>query len=413
MPDIEAQFRELVQSPFRAGLLRHLHAHPDRWFDTGALMTVFGSMPRDVTSCLASLAAFGVARAAEGGTGTYAATWPTRSATAAVLRAFLDAGPAADAEDRSAAARRFRRTVARDEKMLVVLEWIRTASKSNLPVLILGPDGADLRGAARMVHDLGCSARAPFRVIDCASLGVAIDGPEVFGLGQAKAGTGTLLLHQVHAPAPDAQTALVEALAARAGGAGATRVISTTVEPLDALVRQGAFREDLLRALNGFAIRVPALRERPADVPIVAERLLAAHVEAQGLAPGSHTWSGRALARLQAHSWPGDLAEIEQTVAHAASVSRGVIDEEDLGLSPAPPPPDQATRLATLRDAERAHEARVLDAVGWNKKEAAQVLDISRGTLYRKIGDYGLAPPVRPAPPPEPRRARAGIGSAG
>jgi DNA-binding NtrC family response regulator len=415
MPDIEAEFRDLVQSPLRADLLRHLHAHPDQWFDAHALMTASGNMRYDVAACMTRLVAFGVARASEGVPGAYAATWPTRSATAALLRAFLDTDRGADAEDRSEAARRFRRTVARDEKMLVVLEWIRTAAKSDLPVLILGPAGADLRAGARMIHDLGCRASEPFRAIACATLPAAIDGPDAFGLGEAEAGTGTLLLDQVDALAPAAQDALVDALAARTGGDGSARIVSTATEPLDTLARLGAFREALHRALSGFTIRVPGLAERPADIPVVAERLLVARTVALGLAAGSRTWSAGALARLRAHAWPGDVDELEQTVAHAASTSDGVIGEQHLNLSPAPVTRGPDSVLATLRDAERAHVTRVLDAVGWNKKEAARVLDISRGTLYRKIQDYGLAP--RPAAPPlaagEPRRGRAGTGLAG
>ena len=101
---------------------------------------------------------------------------------------------------------------------------------------------------------------------------------------------------------------------------------------------------------------------------------------------------------MLAYPWPGNIRELESTVSRASLTSPGrVIRESDIEfLHPhsetqvAPPP-----RIPTLADAERAHIARVLEAVGWNKKEAARVLDISRGTLYRKIVEYNLDPDAR------------------
>lgn len=350
-------------------------------------MTVFGAMPHDVHRCLVRLAEFGVARHARDGSGTYGAAWPARSAAVALLRAFLDEDDAVDAEARSAAAGRVRRQVARDEKMLVVLEWIRTAARSERPVLVIGPEGADARSVARMIHDLGRYADDTFRAIDCR------ERPASFDVAETLTHAGTLLLEYAHALAPEAQATVADALAARGREATGARLVSTTSKTLDELVRRGDLREDLSRALNGFAIRLPALAERPDDVPVIAERMLADHCREHGLDPDRYIWSAGALARLRAHPWPGDVRELEQTVARAATVAEGVIGEAHLGLRAAGVPGRAAGPLATLRDTERAHVARVLEAVGWNKKQAARVLDISRGTLYRKISDYGLRQP--------------------
>jgi DNA-binding NtrC family response regulator len=105
------------------------------------------------------------------------------------------------------------------------------------------------------------------------------------------------------------------------------------------------------------------------------------------------------VTRLQAYPWPGNIRELESTVSRAALSAPGrVIRETDIeflhaGVSM--PVTDGPARLPTLRDAERAHIVRVLDAVSWNKKEAARVLEISRGTLYRKIVEYTLEPETR------------------
>jgi DNA-binding NtrC family response regulator len=181
------------------------------------------------------------------------------------------------------------------------------------------------------------------------------------------------------------------------------RLISATNRLLDQFVREARFREDLYYRVNAFAIRLPSLRERPVDIPVLANRFVARYCAANGLPPDAKTFSPEAVTRMLAYPWPGNIRELESTVSRAALTSPGrVIRDSDVEFlhphteSPVNPPP----RIPTLADAERAHIARVLEAVSWNKKEAARVLDISRGTLYRKIVEYGLDP--------EARNARAG-----
>jgi len=108
------------------------------------------------------------------------------------------------------------------------------------------------------------------------------------------------------------------------------------------------------------------------------------------------------VARLISYHWPGNIRELESTVSRAALSSPGrVIREGDIEFlhahTPVPQAADARPKLPTLRDAERAHIQRVLEAVSWNKKEAARVLEISRGTLYRKILEYQLEQDGRPA----------------
>ena len=154
--------------------------------------------------------------------------------------------------------------------------------------------------------------------------------------------------------------------------------------------------------------RSPSLRERQVDIPVLAQRFLARYCAAQGLPLDSKNFSREALDLLLGYHWPGNIRELESTVSRAALSAPGrtirATDVEFLHAmaATAQPPGD---RLPSLADAERAHIVRVLEAVDWNKKEASRVLDISRGTLYRKIVEYELEPEAKA---PSARRARDG-----
>jgi DNA-binding NtrC family response regulator len=185
------------------------------------------------------------------------------------------------------------------------------------------------------------------------------------------------------------------------------RLISATNRPLDLFVRESRFREDLYYRINAFAIRLPSLRERAVDIPVLANRFLARYCASNGLPLDAKQFSREAQALLSSYHWPGNIRELESTVSRAALSAPGRIirdvDIEFLHGRVTPPEDDSGTRLPTLREAERAHIIRVLEAVNWNKLEAARVLEISRGTLYRKIDEYGLEPT---SPTMARRRAR-------
>ena len=141
----ESRFQVLVQSPLRASLLRFLHSHPAESFDIDVLMQTSGRMRVDVENCLRELVDFGVARRTPGPGGRYAAVRPDDRSARAQLDRFLERQAAVSHEDRSPAVQRFRETLGRDEKMLIVFEWIRTSAKSDIAVLILGPTGSGRR----------------------------------------------------------------------------------------------------------------------------------------------------------------------------------------------------------------------------------------------------------------------------
>jgi DNA-binding NtrC family response regulator len=177
------------------------------------------------------------------------------------------------------------------------------------------------------------------------------------------------------------------------------RLISATNRPLDLFVRESRFREDLYYRINAFAIRLPSLKERSVDIPVLANRFLARYCASNGLALDDKQFSREAHDLLASYHWPGNIRELESTVSRAALSAPGRViraaDIEFLHGRVIDFQEESTTRLPSLRDAERAHVIRVLEAVEWNKLEAAKVLDISRGTLYRKIEEYGLEQPLR------------------
>jgi len=420
-PDLETRFRNLVQSPLRAGLLRFLSARPDELFDVEVLMSTFGRLRLDVENCVNELVAFGVVNKVAGTPPRFGAARPSEDDSALLLDHFLERRAAISTEDSAPSVQRFREMIGRDEKMLIVFEWIRTAAKSDIAVLILGPTGSGKEVVARMIHELSRRGTEKFQAVNCAALPDTLFESEIFGFEKGAftgahdrkpgrlelADHGTLFLDEIGDLSLVAQAKLLRVLEARRferlGGQKSLqvdfRLISATNRPLDQFVRDARFREDLYYRVNAFSIRLPSLRERPVDIPVLANRFLGRYCAGNGLPLDGKTLSTEAVTRLQAYPWPGNIRELESTVSRAALSAPGrVIRESDIeflhaGVSM--PVTDGPARLPTLRDAERAHIVRVLDAVSWNKKEAARVLEISRGTLYRKIVEYTLEPETR------------------
>jgi two-component system, NtrC family, response regulator AtoC len=420
-PDAETRFRTLVQSPLRAGLLRYLSARPDESFDVESLMQTFGRLKLDVDNCVRELVDFGVAQVVPGNPQRFMAERPTNEAMADQLDTFLERRAAVSTEDQSASVQRFREMIGRDEKMLIVFEWIRTAAKSDISVLILGPTGSGKEVVARMIHELSRRSMAKFQAVNCAALPDTLFESEIFGYEKGAftgahdrkpgrlelANEGTLFLDEIADMSLIAQAKLLRVLEERRferlGGHKSIsvdfRLICATNRPLEQFVRDGRFREDLYYRVNAFAIRLPSLRERQVDIPVLAQRFLARYCAAQGLPLDSKGFSKEALDLLCGYQWPGNIRELESTVSRAALSAPGrsirASDIEFLHANAAVPIPS-GDRLPSLAESERAHIVRVLEAVSWNKKEAARVLDISRGTLYRKIVEYQLEPEAKP-----------------
>jgi DNA-binding NtrC family response regulator len=421
--DLDTRFRSLVQSPLRAGLLRYISARPDESFDVESLMQTFGRLRLDVENCIKELVDFGVAQVIPGSAPPrYAAERPTHEPTVDLLDHFLERRATVSTEDQSPSVQRFREMIGRDEKMLIVFEWIRTAAKSDISVLILGPTGSGKEVVARMIHELSRRNLAKFQAVNCAALPDTLFESEIFGYEKGAftgahdrkpgrlelANEGTLFLDEIGDMSLIAQAKLLRVLEERRferlGGQKSIsvdfRLISATNRPLEQFVRDGRFREDLYYRVNAFAIRLPSLRERQVDIPVLAARFLARYCAAQGLPLDSKSFSREAIELLCGYQWPGNIRELESTVSRAALSAPGrSIRPSDIEFLHATTPMASISgdRMPSLAEAERTHIIRVLEATDWNKKEASRVLAISRGTLYRKIVEYQLEPESRPA----------------
>ena len=392
-----------------------------------ALMTTFGRLRLDVENCLKELVDFGVDRA------------PARTPVAFRRRAPVDddrrrlarhvprtARRRSAPRTRSPSVQRFREMIGRDEKMLIVFEWIRTAAKSDISVLILGPTGSGKEVVARMIHELSRRGRENFQAVNCAALPDTLFESEIFGYekgaftgavrpqagprgagrprhavprrdrrsvarrpGQAAAGARGPAVRAPGRPEVDRG-----GLPADFGDQPAARRSSsaTAVSAKTSITASTRSRSGCRRCASGRSTsRCWPTASSPATAPPTACRSTPRAFSAEALSRALSPTTGRATSA----SW-----RARSRARRCPSPGR-VIRDSDIEFlhahTPVAPATDARPRLPTLRDAERAHIQRVLEAVSWNKKEAARVLEISRGTLYRKILEYQLDQDAGPA----------------
>jgi DNA-binding NtrC family response regulator len=320
--------------------------------------------------------------------------------------------------------------VGRSEGMLEVFKRAARVATSDTPVLLVGEPGTGRELVARAIHAGSPRAERAFVPVDCASLPDAALEAEL--LGQAATGTragrpgvadaaraGTLYLESISRLGPPVQASLLRALedgVLRRPGTiedveADFRLVASTDEDLHARARAGRFREDLLLRIEAVTIRIPPLRERREDIP-----LLAAHFAAKLSRNGRGEVAPSALHALMAYSWPGNVRELETAIGRALALSASdLVAPENLpGAVTGTRTPVTMIRLPdgarpTLADMERRYAAEILADVGGNKTRAAEILGIDRKTLYRLIGESGNGDPMTPTPAPRtppPRRSR-------
>jgi two-component system nitrogen regulation response regulator NtrX len=293
---------------------------------------------------------------------------------------------------------------------------IMLAAPTDSRVFITGPNGAGKEVVARQLHHYSRRSAGPFVAVNCAAIPAELIESELFGhlkgaftgAVESKRGKfeladgGTLFLDEVGDMSLLTQAKVLRVLQesrfTRLGGAHEVRVdvrvVAATNKNLEDEIGGGRFRQDLLFRLNVIPIRVPSVRERPEDVPLLVQEFMLRFARRVGARPKLVTPG--AMEVLKSHSWPGNVREVRNVVERLMIMVAG--DEITPGVLDLPAGAVAVTggAMTTLRQArelfEREYIARVVGSCGGNMSRAARVLGLERSHLYRKLRALGLRP---------------------
>ncbi|MDC3955068.1 sigma 54-interacting transcriptional regulator [Polyangium jinanense] len=322
--------------------------------------------------------------------------------------------------------------VGRSEAMRRVYALIDRVKDTDIPVLVIGESGTGKEVVARAIHNAGPRAKKPFVGINVGAIPEHLLESELFGHMRGaftgadrdrrglfrEAEGGTILLDEIGEMPPKMQAGLLRVLQEKVvrpvGGAREepvnTRVVAATHRDLVAMTAAGTFREDLLYRLHVVEVRVPPLRERIEDIPILIDHFLGIFAARYGRERRSV--SRAALRRLMGHSWPGNVRQLENVLLNAWVLSdQAELEPEDFELpearlAPRPPPPPESLRegprsvspepsrkLSSLEAHKADERERILSALqasNWNRVKAARLVGLPRRTFYRRLKEYGI-----------------------
>ncbi len=301
------------------------------------------------------------------------------------------------------------------EALRTVLHAARRAAQSDVPVLVEGESGTGKELLVRAIHHASRRSAGPFVAVNCAAVPDHLVESEFFGhekgaftdarnrqIGRfEQASGGTLFLDEISEMPVGLQAKLLRALeegeVSRVGSSAPVRVDVRVIAATNLIaaeaVRSGALREDLYHRLAVVSLRIPPLRERREDIPLLARHFLAAFDREAGNPP--RDFSEDALACLSAYDWPGNVRELRNAAQSAAIMAEGeVIRACDLpphiGRVTQTTPPRAGTLAGAVEAVERKLIAEALAQEGGNRTRAAERLAITRKTLLAKIAQYGL-----------------------
>jgi Nif-specific regulatory protein len=307
---------------------------------------------------------------------------------------------------------RFNRIVGDSPVMHEVYERISRAARTTATVLVRGESGTGKELVARAIHDNSTRSWAPFVAVDLSALPYDLIENELFGHvrgaftgadrdrpGKVEAAEGgTLFLDELGELPLPAQSRLLRLLQERTYfpvGANRSRkadlrFVAATHRPLEKMVQEGRFRQDLYYRLRVVEIALPPLREcGPADIDRLVDHFLHEYRQRHGRPELRLNAEAREL--LRRSHWPGNVRELQHCLESAVVLCPGErIDAAHLPLA-APVPLEEADHLPTLREVELAHIRRVMAAVGGNRSEAARRLGIGRNTLQRALREAGIS----------------------
>ncbi|MCI0691779.1 sigma 54-interacting transcriptional regulator [candidate division KSB1 bacterium] len=312
---------------------------------------------------------------------------------------------------------RFGEMIGASEAMQKVFRNIEMVAATDSSVLLLGETGTGKELIARAIHNLSRRKDRVMVKVNCGALPAGLVESELFGhekgaftgaTAQKKgrfelANHGTIFLDEVGELALETQVKLLRVLQEqefeRVGGAATlkvnVRVIAATNRHLEEDVKNGSFRPDLFYRLNIFPIRMPALRERADDIPLLANYLISQF--ARRLGKRINSINQQALKKLVRYDWPGNVRELANILERAVILCQGrVLQEEHLGeLSATSPQPES---FVTLEEAERRHILQALEKTNGilaGPKGAAQLLGINRSTLWSRMRKLGINAPAQ------------------
>lgn len=310
----------------------------------------------------------------------------------------------------------FEDIIGRSPPMLQLFEILPQISESRSTVLIEGDSGTGKELFARTIHNLSDRRNKPFIAVNCASLPDNLLESELFGY---KAGAftdakrdkpgrfslaqgGTILLDEIGDVSPALQVRLLRVLQERTiDPLGATRqqpvdvrVIVSSNKNLFEMVQAGCFRHDLYYRIRVVHIKLPPLRRRREDIPLLIQHLVAKFNGLQGKDIAGV--SDRVMARLMEHPYPGNVRELENIIEQAFVLCRGeLIQTKHLPPELRPAQPKSSGESTLLRSVEKDHITEVLRRTKGNRRQAAAALGIDPSTLYRKIKYLNIPCPAR------------------
>jgi transcriptional regulator with GAF, ATPase, and Fis domain len=316
--------------------------------------------------------------------------------------------------------------VGTSEAMRRVYALIDRIKDTDVPVLLTGESGTGKEIIARAIHNASVRSKKPFLGLNCGAIPEHLLESELFGHMRGaftgadrdrrglfrEATDGTLLLDEIGEMPQKMQAGLLRVLQEKVvrpvGGAREepvdTRVIAATHRDLEAMVAAGTFREDLFYRLNVIQVRVPSLRERLDDIPILIDHFL--RIFAARYGRERRSVSRQALKMLMGYRWPGNVRQLENALLNAWVLSdEAELMPEDFELGepslasprasgPAAAPSNASARVATSLDAHKAGERerilQALAAANWNRVRAAELVNMPRRTFYRRLREYGI-----------------------
>ena len=299
-------------------------------------------------------------------------------------------------------------TIFLGEGMERVRKLVNDVAPTTTTVLITGQSGTGKELIARVIHDLSPRREGPFVAVHCAALAETLLESELFGHERGAftgavsvrkgrfelADGGTIFLDEIGEISAAIQVKLLRVLQEReferVGGMRPismdVRIVAATNKDLKAEVAAGRIREDLYYRLNVFPVALPSLAERRETIHSLAGYFLKKFAAAIGKSISG--FSSEALSALENYPWPGNVRELQNVIERAVILARGEIDAKHLNLEPPRAPLVSAESI--LKSNERDTIRKVLDEVGGNRKQAAQILGISLRTLQYRIKEYGL-----------------------